>query len=212
MKKQDLLLYAITDRNWLKPGETLSEQVEKAILGKATIIQLREKHLTGDRLEQLALEVFAVCKKYNIPFIINDDVELAAKIGADGVHVGQSDMSVGDARKLLGHNAIIGATAKTVEQAVAAQAAGADYLGSGAVFGTDTKADARPMDLSLFTEICNSVTIPVVAIGGITADNVEKLAGTPMAGVAVVSAVFAAEDITAATNNLYNKLTTLVKE
>lgn len=212
MKKQDLLLYAITDRSWLKPGETLSEQVEKAILGKATIIQLREKYLTGDELEQLALEVFSVCKKYNIPFIINDDVELAAKIGADGVHVGQSDMSVGDARKLLGDSAIIGATAKTVEQAVAAQAAGADYLGSGAVFGTDTKADAKPMDLSLFTEICNSVTIPVVAIGGITADNVEKLEGTPMAGAAVVSAVFGAEDITAAAMNLYSKLTTLVKE
>lgn len=211
MCKDDLLLYAITDRAWLKDNETLPDQVEKAIQGGATIVQLREKYMKGAELEELAKSVMAVCREYNIPFIVNDDVELAARIGADGVHVGQSDMSVANARKILGEKAIVGATAKTIEQARIAQEQGADYLGSGAVFGTSTKLDAKPMELSLFTEICNSVNIPVVAIGGITGDNIEQLAGTPLAGAAVVSAIFAAEDITEATKDLCKKVAGIVR-
>ncbi len=206
MAKEELILYAITDRTWLKEGEKLSEQVEKAILGGAGAVQLREKKLKGEELEKLAIEIRDVCRRHNIPFIVNDDVKLAARIDADGVHVGQSDMDVEQARAILGPHKIIGATAKTIKQAKLAQKAGADYLGSGAVFGSTTKTDAKPMDLSLFTEICNCVDIPVFAIGGIDVHNVEKLAGTPLAGVAVVSGIFAADDITATTRALKEKL------
>lgn len=200
------MLYAITDRAWLSEGETLPQQVEKAILGGVGLVQLREKKLKGEELEKLAIEVRDVCRLHKIPFIVNDDVKLAARIDADGVHVGQSDMDVEKARAILGPDKIIGATAKTIKQAKKAQKAGADYLGSGAVFGSSTKTDAIPMDLSLFTEICNSVDIPVFAIGGITGENIEKLSGTPLAGAAVVSGIFAAEDVEAAARDLKAKL------
>lgn len=211
MKKDDLLLYAITDRAWLKDDETLPNQVEKAILGGATIVQLREKHLEKNELKALALDVQKVCKKYNVPFIINDDVELAKEIDADGVHVGQQDMSVLEARRILGAQKIVGATAKTIEQAKLAMDNGADYLGSGALFGSFTKTDAKPMEISFFNEICKSVEIPVVAIGGISMSNIDKLKNTYMAGVAVVSAIFAASDITEATKELKDKVTTLIE-
>lgn len=195
MNKKDLKLYAITDRSVLKNKMTMAEAVEEAILGGATIIQLREKHLRGEELRQEAVSIQKVCKTYKVPFIINDDVELAKEIDADGVHVGQSDMSVENARKILGDGKIVGATAKTIEQALTAQSQGADYLGSGAVFGTTTKLDAKPMSMELLTEICQSVNIPVVAIGGIDADNVGKLKEVPITGVAVVSGVFGGSDI-----------------
>ena len=198
----DYSVYAITDRSWLKPGEKLAEAVEKAILGGATIVQLREKKLTGDELEELALSVQKVCKKYNIPFIINDDVVLAKKINADGVHIGQSDMELIEAKRILGENKIIGVTAKTVELARKAMEGGASYLGSGAVFGCSTKTDAMPMTLDKFQTICESVDIPVVAIGGIDEHNIEKLRGRKMSGFAVVSAIFAKDDITAGTKHL----------
>ena len=211
MQRKDLLLYAITDRTWLKPEETMAEAVEKAILGGATIIQLREKKLIGNDLEKEAIEVRDVCRKYGIPFVINDDVELACKIGADGVHVGQSDMAAEEARKRLPKDAIVGVTAKTIEQAKKAEAAGASYLGSGAVFGSSTKTDAIPMTHQLFKDICQSVSIPVVAIGGITIDNVTKLKGLPMAGIATVSGVFANEDIIKSTHDFLETVKSVIE-
>lgn len=201
MNREQLKLYAVTDRSWLG-NETLYEQVEKALKGGATMVQLREKELDEAAFRQEAEEILKLCRNYHVPFIVNDNVELAKSIGADGVHIGQSDMELTRARELLGQDAIIGVTAKTVEQAKAAEAGGADYLGSGAVFGSSTKLDARPMDHALLQEICESVHIPVVAIGGITGENVMKLSGRGMAGVAVVSGIFACPDIEAGTRKL----------
>ena len=201
LRPEHCLLYAVTDRKWLN-GRTLAQDVEAAILGGATMVQLREKDLPEAEFEQEALEVQAVCRVHGIPFLVNDNVPLAVRIGADGVHVGQSDMEAADVRALIGPNRILGVTAKTVEQALAAQAAGADYLGSGAVFGSSTKPDAVPMDRELFREICASVSIPVVAIGNVNEENLLQLAGCGMSGFAVVSAVFAAQDITAACRRL----------
>ncbi len=202
LKLENCLLYAVTDTSWLR-GRTLAQQVEEALRGGATMVQLREKELQGEALEQEAREILALCRQYGVPLLINDDVMLAKKIGADGVHVGQDDMSAAKARELLVEDAIIGVTARTVEQAVAAQEAGADYLGSGAVFGTSTKKDAKPMDPAYFQQICESVSIPVVAIGGVTLDNIRELEGRKMSGFAIVSGIFAAEDIEARTRDLW---------
>ena len=193
--KKSLRLYAVTDRSWLH-GETLYEQVEKALKGGVTLVQLREKELSEADFEQEAKELLELCHKYNVNLIINDNVALAAKVGADGVHIGQSDMGVEKARAILGKEKIIGVTAKTVEQAKAAEAAGADYLGSGAVFGTSTKKDAKPMDHAL---------LQVVAIGGIDGGNILLLKGRKMTGVAVVSGLFACEDIKKAAEDLREK-------
>ena len=165
----------------------------------------REKELSEADFEQEAKELLELCHKYNVNLIINDNVALAAKVGADGVHIGQSDMGVEKARAILGKEKIIGVTAKTVEQAKAAEAAGADYLGSGAVFGTSSKKDAKPMDHALLQEICESVKIPVVAIGGIDGGNILLLKGRKMAGVAVVRGLFACEDIKKAAEDLREK-------
>ena len=173
-------------------------------------MQLREKTLDEAAFVKEGQELLELCHHYNVPLIINDNVKLAKKIHADGVHIGQSDMEIKNARELLGADKIIGVTAKTIEQAKAAEAAGADYLGSGAVFGTSTKADAKPMELDLFQEICESVTIPVVAIGGINADNVLRLKGRKMAGAAVVSGIFACEDIEKGTKELLEKVASII--
>ena len=202
LKLEDCILYAVTDTSWLR-GQTLAQQVEAALRGGATMVQLREKELEGEALEQEAREILAVCRKYGVPLLINDDVMLAKKIGAEGVHVGQSDMAAAEARSILGPDAIIGVTARTVEQAQAAEKAGADYLGSGAVFGTSTKKDAKPLDPAYFQQICESVSIPVVAIGGITANNIRQLEGRKMSGFAIVSGIFAAQDIEAQTKKLW---------
>ena len=202
LKLENCLLYAVTDTSWLR-GRTLAQQVEEALRGGATMVQLREKELQGEALEQEAREILALCRQYGVPLLVNDDVMLAKKIGADGVHVGQDDMSAAKARELLGEDAVIGVTARTVEQAVAAQEAGADYLGSGAVFGTSTKKDAKPMDPAYFQQICESVSIPVVAIGGVTLDNIRELEGRKMSGFAIVSGIFAAEDIESRTRDLW---------
>ena len=191
-----LRLYAVTDRNWLR-GETIFDQVEAAIRGGATLIQLREKELPFDAFLDVAIEMKALCERCNVPLIINDNVEIALRSGADGVHVGQDDMRAEDIRKMAGRNLIVGVTAKTVEQALDAQAAGADYLGSGAVFGSTTKTNARPMTRETLSAICAAVDIPVVAIGGINRNNISELLGTGISGVAVVSGIFAAEDIEA---------------
>ena len=189
-----LRLYAVTDRAWTF-RQTLFEQVECALRGGVTLVQLREKAMERDAFREEALEIKALCHRYGVPLILNDDVALALEIGADGVHVGQSDMRADDVRARVGKGMIVGVTAKTVEQALAAQAAGADYLGSGAVFGTSTKMDAKPMSLETLRSICAAVDIPVVAIGGVNRGNISRLAGTGVCGAAVVSGIFAAQDI-----------------
>ena len=211
MDKNDLLLYAVTDRSWLPEGETLEEQVEKCLKGGATCIQLREKQLSEEEFLEEARRMKAVCAKYHVPLLINDNVEIALAVDADGVHVGQSDMEALDVRAKLGPDKIIGVTAKTVEQALLAEKHGADYLGSGAVFGTSTKEDASKMDHQVLKQICQAVQIPVVAIGGITEENVAELAGKGICGVAVVSAIFAKKDIEAATRELKKRTEEMVK-
>lgn len=189
-----LALYAVTDRRWLK-NTTLAEQVEKAIHGGATFVQLREKDTPENELFGLAVSVQTVCRKYNVPFVINDNVELAKKIDADGVHVGQGDMPPSDVRRIIGNEKIVGVSAQSVEQALLAEQNGADYLGVGAVFATDSKRDADFVPYDVLKNICSAVTIPVVAIGGINAKNIVQLKGSGIAGVSVISAIFAADDI-----------------
>ena len=199
--KKDLLLYAVTDRSWL--GEdTLYHQVEEAILGGATFIQLREKELSQEAFLEEAKEIKELCRKYQIPFVINDNVEIAREMDADGVHVGQSDMEAGNVREVLGPDKIIGVSAQTVKQAVQAEQSGADYLGVGAVFPTGSKADAEDVPLETLKAICQAVSIPVIAIGGISAGNISKLAGSGICGIAVISAIFAKPDIRAAAAEL----------
>ncbi|MCQ2080435.1 MAG: thiamine phosphate synthase [Lachnospiraceae bacterium] len=209
-KKEDLLLYAVTDRAWLN-GRTLYEQVEEAILGGATFIQLREKDLPREEFLKEAIEIKALCKKYNIPFVINDAVDIALEIDADGVHVGQSDMETGDVRAKLGADKIIGVSAQTVEQATLAMERGADYLGVGAVFPTGSKDDADDVSHETLKAICDAVDIPVIAIGGIGIKNVLELKGTGICGVAVISAIFAQEDIKKATTELLTKTREMVQ-
>lgn len=191
------MVYAVTDRAWIGKM-SLCEQVEAALKGGATMVQMREKSLTNDTVQDYleeARSLRALTERYKVPLIIDDNIKLALLCGADGVHVGQNDMDAAQARALLGSDKILGVTAKTVEQALKAQEQGADYLGSGAVFGTSTKADALPMTMERLGEICRSVSIPVVAIGGICLKNIGKLKGSGAAGAAVVSGIFGAEDI-----------------
>lgn len=202
--QKDLTLYAITDRHWLN-GQTLKSQVEKALKGGATMIQIREKDLDEKDFLLEAEELLALCRSYNVPFIVNDNVELAVKIGADGVHVGQSDMNARDVRALIGNDKILGVSTQTVEQALFAQECGADYLGVGAVFPTGSKDDAEVLDRKTLMDICKAVSIPVVAIGGITKDNVRELKGTGIAGISVISAIFAQKDIQNATAELLKR-------
>ena len=189
-----LRLYAVTDRAWLR-GRTLFEQVEDALRGGATMVQLREKTLDEDAFLREAIALAKLCHRYGVPLLINDNVEIARRSGADGVHVGQEDMAAAEVRGILGSDMIVGVTAKTVEQALRAQDAGADYLGSGAVFGSSTKLNAKPMTRETLSAITHAVSIPVVAIGGIHSGNILELAGTGIEGVAVVSGIFAAENI-----------------
>ena len=204
---KDLLLYAITDRHWL--GEqTLHEQVQETLEGGATFIQLREKELDYDSFLEEAYDIQALCREYDVPFVINDNVELAVECDADGVHVGQSDMAAGDVRKMIGPDKILGVSAQTVEQAKLAEEKGADYLGVGAVFPTGSKDDADEVSHETLKEICEAVSIPVVAIGGITIDNIPELAGSGICGISVISAIFASSDIKQATIDLKEKTKT----
>jgi len=200
--KKDLLLYAVTDRAWLG-DKTLSWQVEESLKGGATMIQLREKHLDHEHFLKEAKEIKELCRKYQVPFLINDDVDLAVEVDADGVHVGQHDMEAGEVRKKIGPNRILGVSAQTVEQALLAQQAGADYLGVGAVFPTGTKDDADAVSIQTLGEICRAVSIPVVAIGGIGQHNVMQLAGSGICGIAVVSAIYTQPDIQNAASTLH---------
>lgn len=203
--KKDLLLYAVTDRYWLGE-ETLYQQVEKALKGGVTFVQLREKTLAHNLFLQEAREIKELCRKYDVPFVINDNVEIAAAMDADGVHVGQSDMEAGDVRSKLGSDKIIGVSAQTVEQALLAQERGADYLGVGAVFATDSKDDADDVSYETLKTICEAVDIPVIAIGGISSNNVHLLSGSGICGIAAISAIFGQKDIESAAVQL-KKLT-----
>lgn len=199
--RKDLLLYAVTDRSWLSQ-DSLLEQVNAALNGGATFVQLREKVLDEESLYQEALTLKVLCKQYKVPFVINDYVDLALSVDADGVHVGQKDMEARDVRALLGPNKILGVSVQTVEQAKKAEDAGADYLGVGAIFPTITKPEAVCVDRETLKAICQEVNIPVVAIGGITQGSISELKDSGIAGVAVVSAIFGLEDITAGTKAL----------
>ena len=188
--KESLLLYAVTGRSWTK-NDTLYHQVEEALKGGVTFLQLREKDLNTENFLQEAEEMKKLCAAYRVPFVINDNVEIARTVGADGVHVGQDDMPAWKVREILGEDKIIGVSAQTVEQAIKAEKDGADYLGVGAVFPTSSKADAVEVEHATLRDICAAVQIPVVAIGGISAENVSQLAGTGIDGIAVISAIFA---------------------
>lgn len=199
--EKELLLYAVTDRHWLGE-ETLYDQVKKALDGGATFVQLREKKLDREDFLAEAKEIQKLCKEYGVPFVVNDEVSIAKDIDADGVHVGQSDMEAMDVRKILGPDKILGVSAQTVEQAIIAEKHGADYLGVGAVFTTGSKDDADDVSHETLKAICEAVSIPVIAIGGITKDNVAELAGSGICGVAVISAIFGQKDIQKATEEL----------
>ncbi|KAF5064658.1 Thiamine-phosphate synthase [anaerobic digester metagenome] len=208
--KTNLLLYAVTDRSWLN-GATLYDQVEAALKGGATFVQLREKELAESSYREEAGRIRDLCRFWRVPFVINDNVELAAELDADGVHVGQSDLEAETARRILGPDKIIGVSVKTVEQALKAQAAGAAYLGVGAVFPTQSKQDADSITRDALTGITRAVEIPVVAIGGIQEHNIMELTGCGVDGVAVISALFAQPDIRLATQRLKALVEQIVK-
>lgn len=199
--KKDLLLYAVTDRSWLN-GKTLYGQVEQALKGGVSFVQLREKNLNTEAFLQEAIQIQSLCRTYGVPFVINDNIDIALAMNADGVHVGQKDMEVSKVRAKLGPGKLIGVSAQTVEQAVKAEKEGASYLGVGAVFATDSKLDAIEVSHETLKEICKSVKIPVVAIGGINRENVMELSESGICGVAVISAIFAQSDIEKATDDL----------
>ena len=206
-----LLLYAVTDQTWVGK-QTLLEQIEDALKGGATIVQLREKKLDENSFVKEAVEVRDLCHKYNVPLIINDNVEVALKSGADGVHVGIEDAPVAEIRKRVSSDFIVGATCKTVEQAKIAEAAGADYMGVGAVFPSPTKTNAVRITNEQLREIVSSVSIPAVAIGGISYDNVCQIKGSSVSGIAVVSAIFGAVDIEKATTLLKERVKAVVEK
>lgn len=210
ISKETMLLYGVTDRGNLH-GKTLLQQVEESLKGGVTLVQLREKHLSFQEFLEEAKEMKELCHKYGVPLLINDNVEICIESGADGVHVGQKDMEAGVVREKLGKDKIIGVSARTVEQAMAAQNAGADYLGVGAVFSTSTKEDAKPLDHEILKAITKAVDIPVVAIGGISSENVLELKGTGIDGVAVVSAIYGKENPKEAAENLKALVSEVVK-
>ena len=209
--KENLLLYAVTDRHWLD-GRTLKEVVLESLEGGVTMLQLREKHLDEAHFLEEAKELQTLCRSWHVPFLINDNVEIALAMNADGIHVGQSDMAAGDVRKKLGDDKIIGVSAQTVEQALLAEKAGADYLGVGAVFPTSSKDDANEVTYETLKAICSAVSIPVVAIGGITQENVHQLAGSGICGAAVISAIYAKPDIKKAAAELTTAVNETIKD
>lgn len=200
--RASMLLYAVTDRMWLKEGQTLASVTENVLQNGATFLQIREKELDHDAFLAEAIALKAAAERHKIPFVVNDDIEIALACGADGVHVGQSDIVGKDVRAMIGPDKILGISANTVETAVAAQNAGADYIGVGAVFNTSTKLDATTLTVPELRAICDAVAIPVVAIGGIGAQNISQLSGSGVDGVAVVSAIYGQPDPGAATAEL----------
>ena len=208
--KHSLRLYAVTDRAWVG-RQTLCQQVEAALQGGVTCVQLREKHLDRDAFLAEAKQICALCRRYGVPFIVNDDLDVALACGADGVHVGQDDMPAAEVRRRAGRRLIVGVSAHTPEEARLAEAAGADYLGAGAVFGSATKTDASLLTPAGLQAVCAAVHIPVVAIGGVNAGNILQLQGSGAAGAAVVSGIFGAPDITAACRALRALADTMVQ-
>jgi len=201
LDKHSLKLYAVTDRKWLK-GSSLEEEVEKAVKAGVTMVQLREKHMEFDELVSLAKKIGAIVHRYNVPLIINDNIDAALASDADGVHVGQKDICASYARQKIGSSMILGVSAGTAEMALEAEKCGADYIGAGAVFSTSTKKDADKLSFVELKRICCSVSIPVVAIGGINEGNIMELSGSGVAGAAVVSAIFASGDAAASASKL----------
>ena len=202
ISEKKLTLYAVTDRKWLQEGQNLAQQVEQAILGGVTVVQLREKLTDYETFVALAKEVKQVTDQYQVPLLINDNLDVALAVDAAGVHVGQEDMAALEVRRRIGDKKVVGVSAQTVEQALAAEKAGADYLGVGAVFPTNSKDDAVKVDFATLRAICQAVQIPVVAIGGITADNMPALQNSGIIGVAVISAIFGQPDVRVAAEQL----------
>ena len=201
LDKKHMLLYAVTDRAWVGT-KSLYEQVKEALENGVTCVQLREKELNESDFLKEAKQISTLCKEHKVPFIVNDNVNIAIACKADGIHIGQEDMELTNVRKLVGEDMIIGVSAHTVEEAIKAQDGGADYIGIGAVFATSTKTDVDVLSFDTLRSICEAVDIPTVAIGGIKKDNICKLKGSGIDGVAVVSAIFAAKDIATATKEL----------
>lgn len=200
--RKGMLLYAVTDQSWLKEGQTLLSVCEDVLSSGATFLQIREKDLDANSFEVEAAKLKELCARYKVPYVVNDSVEIALAIDADGVHVGQSDIKGRDIRRMIGSDKILGISAGTTQEAIAAENAGADYIGVGAVFGTSTKKNARNLTVEKLKEISSAVSIPVVAIGGINGNNLMELSSSGVDGVAVVSAIFAAEDPGKATAEL----------
>lgn len=201
LDKKSMTLYAVTDRSWLS-DRSLATLVEESIKAGVTFVQLREKNLNFNEFVELAKEIKIITDKYNVPYVINDNVEVALACNADGVHVGQRDMGASNVREKIGTDKILGVSVQTVEQAILAEKNGADYIGVGAVFSTSTKLDASDVSFDTLKEICTAVSIPVVAIGGINKENILELSGSGVNGVAVVSAIFAQKDTYKATKEL----------
>ena len=208
--KKNLLLYAVTDRHWLE-GRKLIDVVKESLDGGVTMVQLREKTLEEGKFLEEAKELQTLCRERHIPFIVHDNVDIAKAMDADGVHVGQDDMETMDVRAKLGPDKIIGVSAHTVEEALLAEKQGADYLGVGAVFPTSSKSDVDVMPYETLKAICEAVSIPVVAIGGIGRENVSRLAGSGICGVAVISAIYAQKDIRAAAADLKTAVEEMLK-
>ncbi|MBE5889787.1 MAG: thiamine phosphate synthase [Lachnospiraceae bacterium] len=198
---KQLLLYAVTDRHWLG-DRTLYDVVKESLDGGVTFLQLREKDLDEAHFYEEAVQLQALAKEYHVPFVVNDNVDIALKMNADGVHVGQSDMEAGNVRALIGEDKILGVSAQTVEQAIQAEQRGADYLGVGAIFPTGSKDDADDVSKETLKAICEAVSIPVVAIGGITLENTPELKGSGICGIAVISAIYGQKNIKAASEQL----------
>lgn len=209
--KDALLLYAVTDRHWLE-GRSLCDVVRQSLEGGVTFLQLREKELDEARFYEEAVQLQKLARAYGVPFVINDNVEIALRMDADGVHVGQNDMEAGNVRALIGPDKILGVSAETVEQAIQAEQKGADYLGVGAVFPTGSKEDAATVSIDTLKAICQAVSIPVVAIGGITKENTPSLAGSGICGIAIISAIYAQKDIQKATVELKSITKEMVKK
>lgn len=209
--RSSMLLYAVTDRMWLRDGESLSAVCEDVLKNGATFLQIREKDSQPTAFEREAAVLKSLCAEYRVPFVVNDSVEIGVKTDADGVHVGQSDIQGRDLRAMLGPDKILGISASTLTEAVAAEAAGADYIGVGAMFDTSTKKNATSLSMEKLREICHAVTIPVVAIGGINSSNLMELAGSGVDGIAVVSAIFSAENPGKATADLLTLVSRMVR-
>jgi thiamine-phosphate pyrophosphorylase len=203
LDKDTLLLYVVTDREWVGKS-SFEEQIEETLKGGATFLQLREKNLSFNEFLEQANKVKKITDKYKVPFLINDNVEVAMESNADGVHIGQGDMNAKEVRALIGDKKVLGVTASTVITAKLAEADGADYIGVGAVFKTNTKEDAEIISMDTIKDICKSVSIPVVAIGGIDETSVLDLKDSGIDGICCISAIFAKENIYEATKNLYN--------